>query len=290
MKKSSGPQVTPTLPLHVSEVRPDREEDSGAIPNNFVLLHGFGGSSFTWRYWVPALARRGRVLLVDMKGFGEAPKPDDGRYSPIDLAELVTRLIRVRDLRHVTLVGHSLGGGVALIAALSEAGLDDRRIQRLVLVASPAYPQRLPPFVALAYRPRLSTILMRLLGPRRIVRGILRSIVRDRGAVSDEQVEAYTRALLAPDGVRALLDTGRQIVPASLGVLSKRFSEIDVPVLLLWGRQDRVVPLSVGERLERELQYARMEILEECGHLPPEELPEQSLAHLESFLDSNPLP
>ena len=276
------------LPLKVTELGTDRA--GGNDDDTFVLLHGYAGSSFTWRGWAPELALRGRVLLVDMKGFGEAPKPNDGRYSPIDFVELVTQFMEERDLRRVTLVGHSLGGGVALLSALREVGLDVRRIVRLVLVAAPGYRQRLPPFVALSHRPRLSTLLLRTLGPRRIIRRVIRSIVYDRAAVSEEQIDAYTRPLLTKDGARALLDAGRQIVPEGMDELSKRFGEISVPVLLMWGRQDRVVPLSIGERLAHDLPHARLEILERCGHIPPEELPEQSWQLVTSFLEGNHVP
>jgi pimeloyl-ACP methyl ester carboxylesterase len=275
------------LPLKVTELGTDRSDRNDG--DTFLLLHGFAGSSFTWRGWAPDLALRGRVLLVDMKGFGEAPKPDDGRYSPIDFAELVARFMKERDLRRVTLVGHSLGGGVALLSALQEVGQDVRRIVRLVLVAAPGYRQRLPPFVALSHHPRLSTLLLRTLGPRRVIRGAIRSIVYDRAAVSNEQIDAYSRPLGTKDGVRALLDAGRQVVPEGIDELSQRFGEISVPVLLMWGRQDRVVPLSIGERLAHDLPHARLEILERCGHLPPEELPEQSWQLVASFLEGNPV-
>ena len=116
----------------------------------FVLLHGYGASSFSWRHWVPHLAARGHVLLVDLKGFGAAPRPDDGRYAPSDQAELVHRLLVQRELTAVTLVGHSLGGGVALITALRLIDESASRLRRLVIVAGAAYQQRLPPFMLLA--------------------------------------------------------------------------------------------------------------------------------------------
>jgi len=235
--------------------------------------------------WTPALSRRGRVLLVDMKGFGRAPKPDDGRYSPVDLAAYVTELIRQLDLDRVTLVGHSLGGGVALLTALSLLDLGEERVERLVLVGAAAYRQRLPPFVGLSRRPRLSTLMIRLLGPSRLIRFVLGTIVHDRKSVSEEQVAAYSSPLRTAEGVRALLDAGRQIVPAGIDEISARYGELDVPTLLLWGRGDRVIPVSIAHRLDESIENTRLEILESCGHIPPEEKPERSLALLESFLD-----
>ena len=169
--------------------------------------------------------------------------------------------------------------------ALKDQG--EQRLHRLVLIASPAYRQRLPPFVALSRRPRLSTFMLGFLGPRRVIRAALKAIVYDRSTITDEQVSAYSKPLESPEGVRALLDVGRRIVPKKLDDFTRRFPEIDVPTLLMWGRQDRVVPLSTAVRLSKDIPRARLEILEECGHLPPEELPEESLAVLQSFLDDS---
>jgi len=275
------------LPLHVTEVMRD---DGMAVTEDgpaevFVMLHGYGGTSFTWRYWAPALAARGRLLLVDMKGFGAAPKPDDGAYGPVDLAALVADLIRVLDLSRVTLIGHSLGGGVALLTSFSLPGDDRDRVARLVLIGAPAYRQRLPPFVHLARLPQASAALLRLVGARRVVRLVIRSVVFDRDSATEEMVDAYAAPLATRDGVRAALDAGRMIVPDDIDELSRRFTDLDLPVLLLWGEHDRVVPVSIGERLAAELPNARLVVLERCGHLPPEERPEASLALVTSFLD-----
>jgi len=202
------------------------------------------------------------VVLVDLKGFGAAPRPDDGRYSPSDQADLVGRLIAERDLKRLTLVGHSLGGGIALLVALRLMAAGDGRLHRLVLVAGAAYSQRLPPFVSLARHPKLSGLLWLLFGSRRIARRVLQSIVYD------------------PSRVTAL-----QVVPDDLEQIVHRYPTLRVPALLLWGRGDPVVPLAVGQRLANDLPDATLVVLDACGHLPPEELPNESLAALEEFLD-----
>ena len=274
------------LPLHVETqgLPPDEGVDT------FLLLHGYGGSSFSWRTWAPTLARLGHVVLVDMKGFGSAPKPDDGTYAPGDHAELVHRLILQRDLRRITLVGHSLGGGVALLTALRLLDDGTDRLHRMVLVAGAAYPQKLPPFVALARRGRLASGLMRMLGARRVVRFVLRTIVYRPEDVTRSQVEGYADPLSTPEARAALITTALQIQPSDLKNTIRRYPEIDVPTLILWGRQDRVVPLSVGESLSRALPQAQLVVLDNCGHLPAEELPMESAEILEAFLTGRPIP
>lgn len=269
------------LPLHV------QESGTASAPgvDTFLLLHGYAGSSFSWRYWAPGLAERGHVLLVDLKGFGRAPKPMDGEYGPADQAALVTRLIEQRGLTRLTLIGHSLGGGVALLTALGLASAGDPRLDRLVLVASAAYEQRMPPFVKLADHPRLSSLLMGALGARLLVRSVLRTIVYDASRVNDTQVRGYADPLQTSGAVRALIEAARQLRPGNLDELAASYPRIDVPTLLLWGRQDPVVPLAIGERLARELPSAHLHVLESCGHLPAEEHPEASFAALTAFLD-----
>jgi len=272
---------TAALPLHV--------EVSGAEPgpgvDTFLLIHGYGACTFTWRYWAPRLAERGHVVAADLKGFGRAPKPEDGLYAPADQAALVCRLIQERDLRNLTLVGHSLGGGVSLLTGLRLLDEGGERLRRLVIVSGAAYEQRMPPFVRLADYPTLSSAAFKALGAPLIVRAVLEQIVYDRSAVSADQVRGYAEPLGSAAAVSALLETARQIQPPDLDATTARYPDLDVPALLLWGRDDRVVPLAIGERLARELPRARLHVLERCGHLPAEERPEESWGLLERFLD-----
>lgn len=277
-----------TLPLYVETHGLDPAEGV----DTYVLIHGYGGSSFSWRYWIPELARRGHVVLVDLKGFGAAPKPDDDRYAPDNQAELVHRLLMQRDLRRVTLVGHSLGGGVALLTALRLRSETVPRLDRLILLAGAAYRQKLPPFVTLANYPRLSRPLFWLLGARRVVRRVLRRIVYDPSRITVGQIEGYAQPMRSKGAVHALIRSARQIMPDDLDALTARYRTLDVPTLLLWGREDHVVPLAIGERLATELPDATLVVLDACGHLPAEELPDESLAVLRAFLDrtGNPQP
>ncbi len=275
--------LTEGLPLYAE----CRGRPAGPDVQHVVLLHGYGAWSYTWRHWAPHLEARARVVYVDMKGFGRAPKPDDGRCSPHDLAHDVTELVTRLASDRVVLVGHSLGGAVALLTALRLTDEGRRDIlEGLVLVASAAYPQRLPPFVAFARLRRLATEAIRWLGPERIVRQVLRTIVFDPASVTEEQVQAYAAPLHDPDARRALVDVALRIVPDDIHQVVARLPTIDVPTLALWGRHDRVVPLWVGRRLQQDLPDCELHVLERCGHDPPEELPEKSCAAVLDYLDS----
>ena len=273
------------LPLHVVEVIPNGPAHGPDAPS-FLLIHGFGGSLYTWHAWTSSLAERGRVVLVDLKGFGDAPKPDDGKYTPADQAAAVRELIERMDLRNLTLIGHSLGGGIALLTALGLTADGSGRLSSLVLVAAAAYRQKLPPAVALSRRPRLIRFAMWVLRPRLVVWAVLRSIVFDSRSITDDQIRAYAHPLGSWAGIRSAMAAAQHIMPADIDAVSERYPEIQVPTLLLWGASDKVIPLWVGQRLAEALPNARLEILDACGHIPPEELPAESLQVVERFLDS----
>lgn len=250
-----------------------------------VLLHGFGANGHTWNRWVPELAEDHRVLVVEMKGAGSSPKPRGEDYGPEEQALLLHRLILQRELRDLTLVGHSLGGGIALLTALHLLAEDPTRLKRLVLISAAAYPQPLPKYIALAASPRLGPLALRLIPPNFLIRKALEMAYHDPSAVTASQVEAYAEPIRTPDGRYALARMANQIVPPDMDSVVAEYPKIQIPTLLIWGREDRIVPLSVGERLVRDLPDARLEILDECGHIPHEELPMESLVLLRSFLE-----
>ena len=271
------------LPLHV--------EEYGEGPRQIMLLHGFGANSYTWRGWIGALAKNHRVWSVELKGHGSAPAPPDDLYSLYDHADLVHRLVLQKDLRQLTLFGHSMGGGIALLVALRL--LDEGHLERLVLVSSAAYPQRLPPFIALAARGRLSEWGLRFFPKRVLIRRVLRSIVFDPEGVTDAQVKAYAEPLFSAAHRTALIKTAGGIIPPDLAEVASRIREIELPTLLLWGRHDQVIPLDVAERLLAALPRAQLEVMEDCGHIPSEEWPKESLEIVLKFLrveGENPSP
>ena len=251
-----------------------------------LLVHGYSTHRYTWRHWIPVLEENHRVLAVDLKGAGDSPKPRDEGYGPLEQSRLLHRLIVEQNLMDLTLVGHSLGGGIALLTALRLQEEEPSRLGRLVLVAGAAYPQSLPLFIALAARPWLGPLLLKAIPASFVIRAGLRRAYHSPEKITPQQVEAYARPLRTADGRRALSMMARRMVPPNLEELTERYGDLDVPTLLLWGRQDTIVPLRVGQRLQRDLPRSRLEILEGCGHMPQEELPAESLEIFRSFLDS----
>ena len=249
-----------------------------------LLIHGFGASTFTWRHIAPELAKTHRVIAVDLKGFGQSDKPFDGRYSVYDQAELLAQLIEDKDLRNLTLVGHSFGGGVALLLALEANQRLDGRITRLVLLNSIAYPQNIPVFFRLLDVPLVSQIGVRMVPPSVQTRLALQIAYFDDSKIDPEEVELYAAPLKTAAGKHAIIYSARQIVPEDIAELSERYKTMELPTLILWCDHDRIVPLEVGIKLRRTLPNSTLRLVEDCGHMPQEEQPASTLSLILGFI------
>jgi pimeloyl-ACP methyl ester carboxylesterase len=249
-----------------------------------LLIHGFGASTYTWRHVAPELAKNYRVIAVDLKGFGQSDKPFDGRYSVYDQAELLAQLIEDKDLRDLTLVGHSFGGGVALLLALEANQRLDGRITRLVLLDSIAYPQNIPVFFRLLDVPLVSQLGVRMVPPSVQTRVALQIAYFDDSKIDPHEIELYAAPLKTAAGKHAIIHSARQIVPEDIDALSERYKTIELPTLILWCDHDRIVPLEVGIKLRRTLPNSTLRLIEDCGHMPQEEQPASTLALIKGFI------
>ena len=249
-----------------------------------LLIHGFCASTYTWRHVAPELAKSYRVIAVDLKGFGQSDKPFDGRYSVYDQAELLAQLIEDKDLRDLTLVGHSFGGGVALLLALEANQRLDGRITRLVLLDSIAYPQNIPVFFRLLDVPLMSQLGVRMVPPSVQTRVALQIAYFDDSKIDPEEIELYAAPLKTAAGKHAIIHSARQIVPEDIDALSERYKTIELPTLILWCDHDRIVPLEVGIKLRRTLPNSTLRLVEDCGHMPQEEQPASTIALIKGFI------
>ena len=258
------------------------EEQGKGAP--VLLIHGFGASTYTWRHVAPELAKTHRVIAVDLKGFGQSDKPFDSRYSVFDQAELLAQLIVDKDLRNLTLVGHSFGGGIALLLALEANERLEGRITKLVLLDSIAYPQNIPVFFRLLDVPLVSRLGVSMIQPSVQTRVALRIAYFDDSKIDQDEVDAYAAPLRTAAGKHAIIYSARQIVPNGLAEISERYKTIELPTLILWCDHDRIVPLEVGLKLRRTLPNSTLRLVEDCGHMPQEEQPESTLKLLQGFL------
>ncbi|AHB50422.1 hypothetical protein W911_16610 [Hyphomicrobium nitrativorans NL23] len=250
-----------------------------------LLLHGLGESTFTWHEIAPRLAEGHRVIALDLKGFGRSDKPADEAYGADDQAALVAAFLLARDLDAVTLVGHSFGGTVALRTALAGGIRGTDRIRRIAVIGAPALPRSTARHLDLVKMPGLPDMVASTLSPELLARILLSEAMGGEAAVSDDMVEGYAAPYRDPDAMQSFLATARAIVKEEgAKAIVKRYRAIRQPVLVVWCRNDPIVPLRAGRRLAAALPSATLEILDRCHHLPQHERPDALLAELEKFL------
>jgi pimeloyl-ACP methyl ester carboxylesterase len=297
-----GSAWTPALGLdvHVEAVLDGAPvTDLAALPSPaaapVLLLHGFGANTRSWGATLPWIGEApetaGDVAMAyDRPGFGLTDRPTGGwapdanPYGPDAQVATAVALIDALGAEAAVLVGHSAGGAIALQTALAHPD----RVAALVLVAPAVYrgggaPAWSKPLLRTPQLERIGPVLMRQLGGR-TGDDFLRSSWADPTRMDDAVFEAYRRPLRAHDWDRALWE----LVKASAEPdLADRLAEVRVPVLVVHGLQDVVVPIEQSRDLIVDLANvpggARLVELDGCGHLPHEECPDAFRAAVESW-------
>jgi pimeloyl-ACP methyl ester carboxylesterase len=241
-----------------------------------VLLHGVGSSLHTFDGWAEGLATTHRVIRYDMPGAGLSGPDPDRNYSD---AQGVAQLLAVLDhfgINRATIAGNSIGGRLAWRFAAAHPD----RVERLVLIspdgyASPGFDYGKPPSVPFVLE------AMKYALPKWALRPNIAAAYADPGSLSDAVVERYHALLLAPGNRQAMLDRMRQTV---LVPPEPFLQGITVPVLLLWGEKDAMIPVANAQDYLANLPDARLVVLPDLGHVPQEEAPAISLQPVLAFL------
>ncbi|MBS2027703.1 MAG: alpha/beta fold hydrolase [Deltaproteobacteria bacterium] len=250
-----------------------------------LLLHGIAGSSATWASIIPRLSGAHTVIAPDLLGHGESAKPP-GDYSLGAYANLIRDLLEALELPRGTIVGHSLGGGVALQFAYQFP----ERCERLVLVSSGGLGREVHPILRAAALPGAELVLPWLaVGADRGIGTLIKAMgklgFREsadlgqtwRSFVSLEQPEAR-RAFLHT--VRGIIDLGGQLVSAT----DKLYLAEGLPTLIIWGERDPLIPMRHGQRSHDLMLGSRLEIFPGAGHYPYLDDPERFAAILLDFI------
>ncbi|MDO7268040.1 alpha/beta fold hydrolase [Shouchella clausii] len=242
-----------------------------------LLLHGFLASSACFHQLVPYLHKDYHLISCDLPVFGRSSKAPGTAYSLYGYARLVVELAARLGHAHVTIVGHSMGGQVALHAA--KAFPD--QIDRLVLLASSGYLNRVKrTYRAISHLPFAAPAIYAAIR-RQDVRAFLCEAVYDKRVVTKSMVNAYTLPLSDASIGKGLILLARQregdLTSAALHTIAK-------PCLIINGREDPVIPVQTSVRLAKDLANSQLILLKRCGHLLPEEKPSLIAKHMKRFL------
>jgi len=248
-----------------------------------LCLHGLGASMFSWRHFIAPFSQNNKLILVDFKGCGKSPKPKDTHYSIEEHANEIYKIIIGENLTSLTLIGNSLGGAVALLLAIRLREQEPTRLARLVLIDSAGDKSYLPAHLKLV-RSILGTPVIYLSPSKLAAKMVLRMCYYNKKKITSEDVAAYASPIASRGGRHALLQTARQCIPPNADELLAKVKTIAVPTFILWGREDGVIPLKVGELLHQAIPNSILEVIERCGHIPQEEKPDETIARISKFL------
>ncbi len=257
--------------------------DVGAGPP-VILIHGFGGSMWQWEHQQHTLSQHFRVLTLDLPGAGLSDKPEID-YRPDQMLGFLVGFMDAVKIQQATVVGNSMGAGLAIGMALAHP----TRIAKLILIDG--LPQHVmeklnSPSVRRALETSAPSWLVsfgNILFGGLMIESVLREIVHDPALLTPAVIERSNRNRQRPGFIKPIM-TVRENLPLWESGFATRLGEITHPTLVIWGNEDRVFPIAVGEDLHQTIKGSRFIRVPKAGHIPQWERPDLVNQELITFI------
>lgn len=267
-------ELRPGFTVHVRDQGP---RDAPAL----LLVHGSNASLHSWEPWVARLSGRYRVITLDLQGHGLTGPDPAGCYSTTCMADTVEAVRAKLGIPKLAVAGNSMGGAVATRYAL----MHPERVAALVLVdagGAPVEGKGPPPIgFRIARMPVLRDIAA-VITPRSIIRETLEKSVSVKSVASNDAVTRYWELLRAPGNRQATME--RFAAPRAPFTTAEMAALQSTPVLVIWGREDALIPVQAAEWFKAVLPQAQLVIYDRIGHLPQEEAADRSATDVALFL------
>lgn len=238
-----------------------------------ILIHGFGGSMWQWEYQQHPLSQHFRILTLDLPGAGLSDKPEID-YRPDQMLDYFVGFMDAVKIPHATLVGNSMGAGLAIGMALAHP----TRVDKLVLIDG--LPQQVmkkltSPSVRRALETSAPSWLVsfgNMMFGGLMTESVLKEIVHDPTLLTPAVIERSNRNRRRPGLIKPIL-SARENLPLWESGFARRIEDIIHPTLVIWGEEDRVFPIAVGEELHQTIKGSRFVSISGAGHIPQWEQP-----------------
>jgi pimeloyl-ACP methyl ester carboxylesterase len=240
-----------------------------------------GDSSIGWQFIEPALVQAGyRITVWDALGAGRSDKPLDGDYSIQAHVRRLDKMLDALGIKQAVIVGHSLGGSVALKFVEQHP----EKVQALCLIDAAAYRAGAMGGRWFWTTPLLAEAVLGLLPASAVTEVGLEQNFHNHAAISKEIESMYLREARRDGAIAALVAQERQLVPRNPEEWEQAHRTIQKRTLILWGREDKLVPLAQGTRLSGDIRSSTLVVLAGVGHSPHLEAPQKVLDQLLPFL------
>ena len=258
----------------------DEGRDEGRDENNqekpvLILLHGIMASLHTWDGWVESLQDDFRIIRMDIPGFGLTGPYADGIYNVERSVDMLDQLSDKLGIESFFLAGNSMGGYISWNFALAHP----EKVDRLVLLDAAGYPFKPPMMLELLRTPVLKDGIT-FITPRFIVTQTLNEVYGDTSKVSDETIDRYHQLMLREGNRAAVVSVFASLAHDS----SDKIKQLEVPTLIQWGEADKWIPLANAQKFSDDIKGSKTIIYPGVGHIPMEEIAEQSAADAKNFL------
>ncbi len=260
-------------------IRDEGNVDAPAV----VLIHGSNSSLHTWEPWVKRLGSDYRIISIDLPGHGLTGANPTRDYHYASFVDVVDRVMTQLKVSKFAIAGNSMGGAVSWHYALAHP----EHVTAIGLIdaaGAPAWQAKTTPLGFRLARTPVIRDLMRSITPRFVIASSLRSSVSKKEIVDDAMIDRYWELLLFPGNRQASIDRfalAHNVEPAS----KAKLAAIKVPTLIMWGDEDGLIPLSSAKWFAQAIPQAKMVTYPGVGHIPMEELPDQSAKDMKAFLD-----
>ena len=277
---STLPDASPSTPASPSARAHYRIRGAANAPV-ILLLHGSNASLFTWEPWSNTLSDEFRVVSVDLPAHGLTGPTNNRDYSNQGMVNFVKAFADKLGLRTFTLAGNSMGGAVAV--RFAEEYPD--RVDHLILVDAAGMPSKQGDQIPLAFRllrMGWAQAILAHIDPKPLVKEGLDKAIVQKKVLTDQMVQLYTDMALLEGERQATFERFNQ--PYNRDAIKKDIGKLTMPVLILWGEQDHLIPAATAATWKDAIPGSKVLIYAGTGHIPMEEIPNQSARDVREFL------
>ncbi len=239
----------------------------GEGKSTVLLVHGLGGHIENWEDNIAALAQGRRVYAFDLPGFGRSDKPRV-KYTSLYATQFIKDFMMIQAVDKAALIGESMGGGIVLQFALQYP----HQVEKMVLADSAGFGKEVSINLRIASLPIIGELLGR--PSRKGSARLARQLFFNQDLITDQWIEEEYEMSSLPGAQRCLLSSLRYMVNIwggkenALRSILDHLEEIEVPTLIIWGAQDRIVPVAYAHLATERVPNARLHIFDPCGHVP----------------------
>lgn len=270
-------ELEPGLRVHYR----DEGKSDGRV---LVLIHGSNASLHTWEPWVKALGKDYRVISLDLPGHGLTGRNPAGVYDNASYVNVVDRLLTKLNVDNAIIGGNSMGGGVSWLFALTHP----EKVDALLLVDASGQPDAKSGKLPLGFKLMRMPVIkeaVRFIAPRSIFESSVKTSMSVQSKIDDKLIDRYWELNRYPGNREATMQRFSSLKNMTPGT-KERLSAIKAPVLILWGAEDNLIPVTAAKWFAEAMPQSKVIAYPNVGHIPMEEIPEKSANDVKIWLDS----